>query len=401
MKVRLTETRIVKQKLPETGAIELNDTDAPGLICRITAGGAKTMSIKGRIRGAGTFRMALGDYRQMSMEQWRDEAHKIMRKAKTGEDPRLQPHEDLSFADARDQYLANPPVVSRGPRKGKPWSEIYKRDTTRYLTQTCRDLERSKLRSIKPVHISDTINRVKSVSLRRGLYAAISAFLSWCVDQNFLEISPALGMKAPPSAAPRDRELSTAELRAVLLATVEMGYPDGHIYRLMLLTGKRKNEVAKMRWENVDLETGLWTILSSQTKTNAALVEPLSRQAISLLRSCPQFGPYVFTTNGQSPCSGFSKFEKKLYTLCENNGDDPWRPHDFRRSMVSTAAREFKTPFEVADRALNHAGGARGVAKVYQKYELLDERAKLAQQWADWLHGEPQLNNVVTLNEGR
>jgi hypothetical protein len=37
------------------------DIDAPGLICRITCGGARTMAVEGRIRGGGggTFRISL------------------------------------------------------------------------------------------------------------------------------------------------------------------------------------------------------------------------------------------------------------------------------------------------------------------------------------------------------
>jgi integrase len=387
-KTRLSADKIKRHALPKSGAVELVDTDAPGLICRITSGGAKTMAVKARIKGSSTFRISLGEYTLRPLDGsdgWRARARMIMAQARDGLDPRVQNLDVLTFAQARDRYLANPPPVSRGSRIGQPWSASHLRDTTRYLTQDATKLEKLKLRNVTGAHVVAAISSIKTTPLRRAAYAALSAFFSWCVNQRLVEISPALSLKAPPAAASRERELTRTELTAVMSAASEMGYPFGHLYRLMLLTGKRKGEVAKMRWQDIDLDAAEWTIQSNQTKSGNALVEPLSRQAVELVRSCPQFGPYVFTTNGRSPVSGFSKAERRLYALTGNEGDDSWRVHDFRRSLVSTAAREFRTPIAIADRHLNHAGGARGVARVYQRYDLLREREELAQQWAEWL----------------
>jgi hypothetical protein len=84
----------------------------------------------------------------------------------------------------------------------------------------------------------------------------------------------------------------------------------------------------------------------------------------------------------------------------ETKATTSWRVHDFRRSLVSTAAREFGTPIAVADRHLNHAGGARGIARVYQRYDLLRERKQLAQQWADWLYEEMPVEDEKQPRDG-
>ena len=311
-----------------------------------------------------------------------------MARARDGVDPRVQNSDDQTFAEARDRYLGNPPLVSRGWRAGQPWSDAYLSDTTRYLTHNVDELEKLKLRHVTGAHMVAAISSMKTTPLRRAVYASLSAFFSWCVHQRFIEASPVLSLKPPPAAASRERELTRKELTAVMSATGIVGYPFGNLYRLMLFTGKRKGEVAKMRWQDIDLDAAEWTIQSSQTKSGNALVEPLSRQAVELLRDCPCLGKYVFTTNGRSSVSGFSRAESRLYALSGNEGDDSWRVHDFRRSLVSTAARELGTPIAVADRHLNHAGGARGIARVYQRYDLLRERKQLAQQWADWLYEE-------------
>ena len=400
-KMRLTADKIKRYALPNSGSVELVDNEAPGLICRITSGGARTMAVKGRIKGGATFRMSLGEFSLRPMDGsdgWRTKARQIMAKARDGIDPRIIDLEDITFSEARERYLKNPPIVSRGPRAGRPWSQAYRSNITRYLSQGTLKLNKLKLRQIKAVHLADTVNAMNTTSLKRAVYEALSAFFSWCTNQHLIDASPLNALKAPPTSSSRDRELNRNELAAVMRATEEMAYPFGHLYRLVLLTGKRKGEVAKMRWEDIDLEAAQWTIQSSQTKSGNALVEPLSRQTIELLRSCPKFGPYVFSTNGSTPVSGFSKAERRLYEITGNQGDNRWRVHDFRRSLVSTAAREFRTPLAVADRHLNHSGGSRGVARVYQKYDLLRERAELAQQWSDWLHLEVPTKNVVSLH---
>ncbi len=397
-KVNLSDTAIRKARLPDCGVIELNDADAPGLICRITAGGAKTMAVKGRIKGGDTFRMSLGEFSLQSINEWRKQARDIMLIAKSGEDPRRKPVDDITFAQARDIYLKSPRHVSRGPRTGLPWSTVHKREVTRYLNQECKKLEPMKLRQIIAADVASTVNKIGTTAKRRAVYDATSAFLSWCAEQHFITMSPVITMKAPPTAPSRDRELTEAELKAVMAATEVMGYPSGHMYRLVLLTGKRKSEVAKMRWEDLDLDDARWSIQANQTKSGNAFIEPLSRQAVEILESCPRSGPYVFSTNGKTPVSGFGKFEKRLYLLARNEGNNTWHVHDFRRSFASTAARKFRTPLAVADRALNHAGGARGVARVYMKYDLLTERAELSQVWADWLYNKTPAKNVVKLH---
>lgn len=396
-RVKLTADKIRRFPPPESGSSELVDIEAPGLVCRITSGGARTMCVRGRIKGGTTFRITLGEYSLRPLDGtdgWRLKARTIMARARDGEDPRVPIFEDTTFSEARDVYLQNPPPVSRGSRKGQPWSANHKREATRYLTRHVGGLDRLKLRQVKWTHIASALDNMPSPSLKRAAYDAISAFFSWCVARSWIETSPLLGQDKPPTSPSRDRELTRDELDAALEATAEMGYPGGHLYRAILLTGKRKREVAHMRWKDIDLDAGQWMIPAAFTKTGNALVEPLSRQMVELLRSCPQFGEYVFTTNGRTPVSGFSKFERRMYKLAGNQDDDTWWVHDFRRSFVSTAAREFRTPLAVADRALNHAGGARGVAGVYQQYDFIDERTKLAQQWADWLLKETTANVV-------
>ena len=102
-KAKLTADKVKRHALPASGAVELVDTEAPGLICRITRGGAKTMAVKGRIKGGPTFRMSLGAYTLRPLDGndgWRSKARAIMAQARDGLDPRIRKPDEPTLPEA-------------------------------------------------------------------------------------------------------------------------------------------------------------------------------------------------------------------------------------------------------------------------------------------------------------
>ncbi len=93
----------------------------------------------------------------------------------------------------------------------------------------------------------------------------------------------------------RDERLTQAEV----LSTISPGYPFGPMLRFLLLTGQGWNEVAGMRWD--EIENGVWTIPSEHAKNDDPQPVPLSAQARAILDALPKFdSPFVFTTNGRT-----------------------------------------------------------------------------------------------------
>jgi alkylation response protein AidB-like acyl-CoA dehydrogenase len=123
-KTKLTAYKIKRLTLPSRGAVELVDTDTPGLICRITSGGARTMAVKGRIKGGPTFRISLGAYTLRPLagnDGWRARARAIMAQARAGHDPRLQkPRPETTERDLR-------PDTGERPRMTPPSDDIQSR----------------------------------------------------------------------------------------------------------------------------------------------------------------------------------------------------------------------------------------------------------------------------------
>ena len=78
---------------------------------------------------------------------------------------------------------------------------------------------------------------------------------------------------------------------------------------------------------------------------------------------------------------------------------EPWILHDLRRTATTGMAR-LKFPPHVVDRVLNHTSGTiRGVARVYNRFDYLDERKAALEAWGRAVEaiatGESAASNVV------
>jgi integrase len=146
----------------------------------------------------------------------------------------------------------------------------------------------------------------------------------------------------------------------------------------LALTGQRREEVAGLTSEELDLERRIWTIPKSRTKNAKAHVVHLSDQSLAVLKRADQKGPLVFSRPGTKP---FQEFSRAKSLLDKVSGVTGWRLHDLRRSCVSGMARLGVAP-HVADKILNHQSGTiSGVAAVYQRHEFLLERQAALDLW--------------------
>ncbi len=207
---------------------------------------------------------------------------------------------------------------------------------------------------------------------------SIKTFLRWCVGRAVLDQSPAEGVPLPAKEVARDRVLDDEELARVILAARQIGGPYGGIVELLAFTGQRREEVARLPWEELDLARRIWTIPKSRTKNAKAHVVHLSEQSLAVLTRADRNSPLVFSLLGTKPFQEFSRAKRQLDQL---SGVTGWRLHDLRRTCVSGMARLGIAP-HVADKVLNHKSGTiSGVAAVYQRHEFLAERQEALERW--------------------
>jgi integrase len=196
-----------------------------------------------------------------------------------------------------------------------------------------------------------------------------------------------------------------------------MAMPWGPFYRIAILTGQRREEVAALRWAELDREAREWIVPADSVKNGVVHIVPLSGSVVQELDAIaggegwPKSG-FVLTTTGRTPISGFSKAKKaldtKLLELRQAASDaelevEPlaaWRLHDLRRT-VATGLQRLGIRFEVTEAVLNHVSGAKGgVAGIYQRHDWKDEKRAALAAWAahiDRLLHSAETGNVIPL----
>ena len=239
-------------------------------------------------------------------------------------------------------------------------------------------------RSIHELTKRDVVEVVSAIEQRGAPGAAnktlksIKTFLRWCVGRAVLDRSPAEGVPLPAKEVARDRVLDDRELAQVILAARKIAGPYGGIVELLALTGQRREEVAGLPWEELDLVQRIWTIPKARTKNAKAHIDHLSRQALRVLERADQRGALVFSLLGTKRFQHFTHAKRRLDQL---SGVTGWRLHDLRRTCVSGMARLGVAP-HVADKILNHQSGTiSGVAAVYQRHDFLAERQEALERW--------------------
>jgi integrase len=258
------------------------------------------------------------------------------------------------------------------------------------------------------VALVDAIAR-RAPYLAHNVLAHVRSLFNWAINRGTygLETSPCDRLKPSALIGPkqaRQRILNDDELRAVWHATEIIGYPFGPLYRLLLLTGARKTEVAGGQWRELDLHKKLWMVPPERFKSNATHLVPLSDQAVAVLRELPRFtkGDHLFsTTFGEKHVTGFSRAKVEVDKLVSKRlgaSPPPWVIHDIRRT-VRTRLASLRVPDMVAEMVIGH--GRKGLQRVYDQHRYVDEMREALELWAARLRDivTPPPENVVRMRE--
>jgi integrase len=257
-------------------------------------------------------------------------------------------------------------------------------------------------------------NPDKSEARARGLFVALSSFFTWAQRHRLVELNPCRTVPRPAAATVRDRVLSNDEIRWFWRATETADAPRvpsaprpfAPLLKLLLLSGQRLDEVAGMTRD--ELHGDAWHLPGSRTKNKRAHIVPLPPLARELIDSMAGDAGLVFSTTGTSPVSGWSRMKRRLdetmLALARNERGakatiPPWRLHDLRRTAVTGMAELGIRP-DVIELTVNHVSGHRGgIAGVYNRSELLDERRAALERWSQHVAGlvSGEQANVVPL----
>ncbi len=423
-KVKLTDAAVKRYKAPAGGRIDYFDATLPGFALRVSGPterspeGRKSWALFYRFHGVQKRLTFQPVYPALGLADARRKAGNALALLSQGTDPAATAAKRAgdTMGAVVDQFIEYH-CGTAARRNKKAWAPRYAEDLRRgfdnHVLPRWRNREISSItrRDINDLldAVADEGTKVKDADGKRRhvkggpisanrVLAAIRALFNWAVHRGIVDATPATGIEPRGQEQARERFLSDDEVRAVWPEFVARGYPFGHLYRLALLTGQRRDELAKMQWAEIEEKAGTWILAADRTKPGRAHVVPLSDAAMEILADAKKqsrivaegknrkLGRYVFTTTGDTPVSGYSRakagLDKAIAARRKIDGRDPlpdWRFHDLRRT-TATGLAGLGTARFVVSRILNHAQD--GVTAIYDKHDYLSEKRAALDAWA-------------------
>lgn len=359
--------RIIDGSAPTDKRYDLWDSQVSGFGVRIGTSGVKTFLVRYRADGGGRTAprryVTVGRYGTLTVEQARKKAQQLLAAATVGEDPASQRdalRNEMRISGLIDLYEQEGCSIQRGIRQGEPMKERTKTYTLGRLRHhvvpllgmkrvsevQAGDIERFFRDVATGKTASDTkLGKRRRIVVRGGegaarkVYRDLSAVFSFARRRSLVENNPCDKAVVKKTDNRRERFLSLAELRQLgeALDALEAEGTNKKaldITRLWVLTGCRRQEIAELKWTEIDFERGL--LVLADTKTGRS-IRPLANAALNLLRRIEkdEDSEFVFPTDGEE---GFFQGTKKIWPkIVKKAGLDGVTPHTLRHTMGAMA----------------------------------------------------------------
>ena len=411
MAKKLTALKI-EQLRPRAIRTEYPDGGCAGLYCVVQPSGKRSWAVRYRRKADGKPRKITLDG-SLPLAAARAKGAEYMERVAKGEDPaaalQIEKQVVRSKADAGDETFGNAVrkfILRDQKPSNRTWIEVARMLGLKPDTNDDRQLiaikgglaDRWGKRKFAEIQKRDIIAELDKIVDRGGrgitanrTLAAIRRLCNWAVERDIILVSPSAGIKPQVEEAKRDRLLSEDEIRWLWDGCDKIGQPFGHAIKLLLLTGQRRGEVGEMTDREIDRHKHLWTIPKHRAKNNEAHEVPLTDAALAIVDGVKRIrsdATYIFTTNGDSPVSGWSKVKRQLDVLMSEIAGEqgkklqPWRIHDLRRTAASGMAR-VGVQLPVIEKVLNHTSGSfGGIVGVYQRHDFAVEKREALNKWA-------------------
>jgi integrase len=326
-----------------------------------------------------TRRIKIGDYPALSPAKAREEAEDLHAKVHLHGDPAIERRKNRieagkTFRRLVEQYLE----FKEGQLRPRSFAEV-----KRHLEVNARPLHSLPLASVDQGAIAGRLNAVAkggAVAANRTR-ASLSAMFVWAMGEGLAANNPVINTNRREEKT-RDRVLSDAELRTIWQSLEDDDY--GVIVKLLMLTGQRANEIAGLRWSEVDFRQRLISLPGERTKNGRPHDVPMADTVRALLKAGGQAGDRdLIFGRGDGPFSGWSKAKA---ALDERTGPlKHWTIHDLRRSLATGMAGIGIRP-HVIEAVLNHISGHKGgIAGIYNRAQYSAEKAEALARWDEYV----------------
>lgn len=343
---------------PKRDRVTYHDTRQPGLQLRVSSTGVKTFSVLRRPHGRRPERFTIGRWPDLAIDGphgARAKAAHVIAQLASAESPaeaRRKIKGELTLGELFDQYIKD------RHRAGKrrigdvraTW-ELYigtlpdtarkKHGQERKKPAGAVDWSRRRLSEITKSQISTLHSRIVDGGkpfVANRVHELLRAMFNYAIRQELIDANPADGITTAPER-PRSRFLGKDELPQFINALKAQDQPWRDFFTVLLYLGYRRAAVAAMRWRDVDLNSGTWSVPGERAKNGDPIVLPITGPALETLKRrhrARESAEWVFP--GGSKAGHITQPKKAWKRLLESAKLEDLRIHDLRRTLGSWLA---------------------------------------------------------------
>jgi integrase len=368
-------------------------SDGGSLFLWVTSSGGKLWRWSYKFDGKEKL-MAFGGYPDVTLAQARERHSEARKLLATGIDPMAQRKVDkiMLRSTAQDSFRA---VAGQ-------WFDHWKVEkSAQHVDATRRRMDANIFpllgtRPITKIEAPDLVEMVKAIEMRgagdlaKRAMQNVGQIFRYAIAHGYAKRNPASEIRPADVLKPTHKtnlaRIDAKELPALLRA-IEV-YPGTHVTRLamklMALTFVRTSELIKAKWTEFDMEAARWDIPPKRMKMRDPHIVPLASQAIEvleMLRNLTGASEWLFPGD-RNPAKSMSN--NTILKALERMGyKGRMTGHGFR-GLASTILHEQGYPHEHIELQLAHAP-RNAVSAAYNHALYLEPRAKIMQDWADFM----------------
>lgn len=397
----LTDTAI-KRLQPRASPYRVFDGgDVSGFGAQITPAGSKSWFIRYR-HGGKTRYLTLGHYPHTGVAAARQRAREALALLDAGIDP---------ASPQKPAFGSLGALLAAWTARQRDAGRRRVDDVEQKIRANCAGLFDRPANSLAPSDFCKVLERCHrrgARTLANRLRAYLHAMYRYGIqhdhDPRAMSRAVLFGIETNPLAAiPRDpgaervgeRVLSWAEVRE-LWRTERITWETRQAFRLLLAFGCRVNEICQARWDEFDLDAGLWALPAGRSKNRREHLLPipaLARELLIELRAL-HHGDWLFPArncNRSTAPWGVSALSRTV-----KRAGYGWMPRDLRRTW-KTLTGECGIDKSIRDRVQNHALSDVG-SRHYDRFAYLPEKRAALDRWCHELSARVAGDNVIPLS---
>ena len=402
MALHLTDRTIASLPTPNDSERQRDHWDdrLRGFGVRVSYGGRRAFVLRycvnNRLR-----RLTLGPYPDLSLHDARRRAREVLGDVARGDDPAQDKQERRDAETFRGLAKAYLEMAEKRHRSWHEEARIINKDLLpEFGHRLLVDIRRRDVRE----HVEAIARKRDAPIMANRTLAVLSCMFNYALDREWIEANPAARIPSPGEERSRDRVLNDDELRELWAALQSLTGQEeetdetaqelhrakarvtpatAEAFQVQLLTAQRPGEVRRMRWPDVDLDNGWWSIPGAIAKNTRAHRVPLTRPVVEILERRRQLAgeDAVFVFENRRGAGSIAHRGKKAASILCRGLTFEFRAHDLRRTAATRMA-EAGVPRDHIAKVLNHVEGGPAATRVYDRYAYDAEKREALERWA-------------------